>query len=168
MTDKQAQFVEEYLIDLNATKAAIRAGYSEDSAKGIAWELMQKPDIAAAIDKGKLERIARTRVTADRVVVELARIAFSDIRTFLSWSGRDIELKASEEISDDDAACIEEISENLNAQGMNAIKIKLHSKLRALELLGKHTGAFDLLEDDKKNLTINLNYSMDDKKEAAP
>jgi len=76
MTKKQKRFVEEYLIDLNATQAAIRAGYSPNSARQIADKNMSKHDIQAAIDKAMAERSKRTGANQDRVVQELAKIAF--------------------------------------------------------------------------------------------
>ena len=76
MTKKQKLFVEEYLIDLNATQAAIRAGYSPDTAKEIGCENLTKPNIRACIDREMAERSKRTGVNADRVVQELAKIAF--------------------------------------------------------------------------------------------
>lgn len=76
MTKKQKRFAEEYLIDLNATQAAIRAGYSPGTAKSIGSENLTKPDVQACIAKAMAERSKRTGVNADRVVTELAKIAF--------------------------------------------------------------------------------------------
>ncbi len=76
LTAKQQRFVEEYLIDLNATQAAIRAGYSPKTAYSIENELLNKPEIRARIDITLAERSKRTGVNADRVIQELARIAF--------------------------------------------------------------------------------------------
>ena len=79
LTEKQKRFVEEYLIDLNATQAAIRAGYKVDSARDIGCENLTKPNIAEAIEKALAERSRRTGINQDRVVQELARIAFVNI-----------------------------------------------------------------------------------------
>ena len=76
MTKKQKRFVEEYLIDLNATQAAIRAGYSPDTAKSIGSENLTKPDIRAAVDKAEAERSRRTGINQDRVIREIAKLAF--------------------------------------------------------------------------------------------
>lgn len=76
LTKKQKRFVEEYLIDLNATQAAIRAGYSPDTAKSIGCENLTKPDISAAISKAQAERSRRTGINQDRVIRELAKVAF--------------------------------------------------------------------------------------------
>lgn len=78
MTPKQQRFVEEYLIDLNATQAAIRAGYSEDTAHSIGHENLSKPEIASAIAERR-EKLALTAgVTQERIVAEYARMAFYD------------------------------------------------------------------------------------------
>ena len=79
MTKKQKRFVEEYLIDLNATQAAIRAGYSPHTAKDIGCENLAKPNIAAAISQAMAERSRRTGINQDRVLQELARIGFAKI-----------------------------------------------------------------------------------------
>ena len=76
MTAKQRRFVEEYLIDLNATQAAIRAGYKVESAQQMGSENLSKPVINAAIERAMAAQSRRTGVTADRVIRELARIAF--------------------------------------------------------------------------------------------
>ena len=78
MTNKQSRFVEEYLIDLNATQAAIRAGYSEKTAKSIGQENLTKPDIQECIQKQLDQRSERTEITADRVIQALADIAYTD------------------------------------------------------------------------------------------
>jgi phage terminase small subunit len=68
LTEKQRCFVDEYLVDLNATQAAIRAGYSEDSARSIGSENLQKPDVAEAIAAARKARADRTRIDADYVL----------------------------------------------------------------------------------------------------
>jgi phage terminase small subunit len=78
LTPKQAQFVVEYLIDLNATQAAIRAGYSPNTAREQASRLLDRPHVQAAIDAGKVGRSERTAITADRVLGEIASMAFYD------------------------------------------------------------------------------------------
>src|SRR5579875_2449812 len=85
LTPKQKRFVEEYLIDLNATQAAIRAGYSAKNADKIGSELLGKTRVAEAIQKAMDERSKRTEITADRVLQELARIAFDDIKNYLEF-----------------------------------------------------------------------------------
>lgn len=78
LTNKQERFIEEYLIDLNATQAAIRAGYSEKTAKSIGQENLTKPDIQECIQKRMDDQSARTEITGDRVLKALADIAYTD------------------------------------------------------------------------------------------
>lgn len=90
-TAKQAQFVAEYLIDLNATQAAIRAGYSAKTAGAVGHENLNKPEIASAVKTGMDARAQRTEITADRVMRELAKLGFSDIRKAVKWGSRFVE-----------------------------------------------------------------------------
>jgi len=160
LTAKQRAFVREYLIDLNATQAAVRAGYSEDTAYAIGAENLRKPQIAEAISAAMELRAKRTDITADRVLKELAKIGFSDIRKAVKWQsslineednpdGGDIaiiktivtnqvQLVSSEEIDDETAAAVSEISQN----STGGLKIKLHDKRAALVDIGKHLGMF--------------------------
>jgi phage terminase small subunit len=78
LTAKQARFAEEYLVDLNATQAAIRAGYSEATAHAIGHENLGKPEIADAIAAAQAERANRTQITADRVLAELGCLGLYD------------------------------------------------------------------------------------------
>src|SRR6476646_6459848 len=83
LTPKQARFVQEYLIDLNAAQAAIRAGYSAKTARVIGHENLTNPDIAAAIEKAMAERAERTRLTADWVVDELRKLAGANMADYM-------------------------------------------------------------------------------------
>ncbi len=80
LTDKQQRFVDEYLVDLNATQAAIRAGYSPDTAGAIGHENLKKPEISAAISVARKAQQERTGITADRVLLEIANVALADAR----------------------------------------------------------------------------------------
>jgi len=139
LSERQRKFVSEYLIHLNATKAAVRAGYSPRSAADIGHTLLRRhPAVMSAIAAAMAERERRTQVTADRIVTELARIAFADIRSFADWSKDGVELRPRSEISADDAAAIAEIYGVGSAGGRP--KLKLHDKRAALELLARHLG----------------------------
>jgi len=142
LTDKQKLFIKEYLIDLNATQAAIRAGYSKKNADKIGPELLGKTRIKEAIKKAMDKRSDRLDITADNVLKELAKIGFSDMRKFTKWGPEGIDLKKSGELSDEDAACVAEVSQSITGAG-GSIKFKLHDKKGALELLGKHLGIFN-------------------------
>lgn len=138
LTARQQAFVQEYLIDLNATQAAIRAGYSPSSAGESGCENLTNSKIKDEIDKAIAERSKRTGITADRVLRELARIAFSDTTRAVSVNSRgSVELMPTDLLSDDDRACISEISETTTKDG-GTIKLKFYDKLRALDILAKH------------------------------
>lgn len=79
MTDKQRRFAEEYLVDLNATQAAIRAGYSDKTANRIASENLSKPDIQQYISARQAEARARVEVTQEEILLQLKKIGLSDV-----------------------------------------------------------------------------------------
>ena len=103
LTPKQERFVTEYLVDLNATQAAVRAGYSAKTAHAIGPKLTTKPSIQAAIETAKAERSTRVHITQDRVLQELARIAFADPRKFYRDDGS---MKQPHELDEDTAATL--------------------------------------------------------------
>ena len=141
MNVKQKRFCAEYLVDLNATQAAIRAGYSPASAGSIGYELLKKPDIRARIDKGIAEQERRTGINADRVLRELGRIAFVSAPDLVNMD--DATLK--EGASADDLAAIASVKVKTIPGPMGdgfEREIRLADKLKALELIGKHLGMF--------------------------
>lgn len=150
MTNKQKRFIEEYLIDFNATQSAIRAGYSPKSAFIIGDENLKKPKIKGEIEKAIAERSRRTGISQDRVIQELARIAFVNFNDIVNENG---EIKT--DASADDLACVEsykvENGDSINGSSSKR-EVKLASKLKALELLGKHLGMFS----DKFDVNMNL------------
>lgn len=135
--EKHERFCQEYLIDLNATQAAIRAGYSEKSARTTAARMLANDNIASRVQELFGEREKRTGVTADRVVEELERLAFSDLRDAVEWGSSGVTLKESTELSRDAAAFVASVSE-----GKDGVTIKTHNKIAALKLLGEHLGLF--------------------------
>ena len=159
MTKKQKRFVEEYLIDLNATQAAIRAGYSPDTAGSIGAENLKKPEIKSRIDKAMAERSRRTGINQDRVLQELARIGFAKITDVVDPDTAEIRTDAS----DDDLACIQSIKIKPNEFGTER-EVKLYDKKAALVDLGKHLGLFkDKVElTGDMDLNITIDYGEDD------
>ena len=137
MTKKQKRFIEEYLIDLNATQAAIRAGYSPKTAKDIGCENLAKPNITDAIDKAMAERSRRTGINQDRILLELARIGLAKITDVVDPDTGKLLPNASE----DDLACIQSIKIKPNEFGTER-EVKLYDKKSALVDLGKHLGMF--------------------------
>lgn len=141
LTKKQQRFVEEYLIDLNAAQAAIRAGYSTDTAKEIGCENLTKPNIKASIDKALAERSKRTGVNADRVILELAKIAFVNPTDVINMD----EATVRGEANRDDTAAIASVKVKripTDDGDITEREVKIYDKIKALELLGKHMGMF--------------------------
>lgn len=138
MTKKQKLFVEEYLIDLNATQAAIRAGYSPDTAKEIGCENLTKPNIKALIDKAMAERSKRTGINQDRVLTELAKIGFAKITDVVDPETARIKPDATEE----DLACIQSIKIKPNEWGTER-EVKMYDKKSALVDIGRHLGMWN-------------------------
>ena len=136
LTPKQRRFVDEYLLDFNATAAMRRAGYRTDHRN--ARQLRQHPAIQAALAERFAERRAQSAELEARIVQELCRIAFADPRGLMRWGPEGVELVPSEELSPEQAAGVAEIS----AHKKIGIRLKKHDKIKALELLGRHIGMF--------------------------
>jgi phage terminase small subunit len=161
LTDKQKMFVLEYLVDLNATQAAIRAGYSKKTARFIATENLSKPYLQEAIQEAQKELAKKSGISPERVLAELAKIGFADIKQYLEYRtaksvvGHDevngepiidytqiIDVIDSSQV---DGSVISEVS--ISKDG--TFKFKLHDKMAALDKIGKHLGMFT----DKMELT---------------
>lgn len=163
LTAKQQAFVTEYLVDLNATQAAIRAGYSEKNADKIGSELLGKTGVAEAVQAALNERAKRTEITADRVIAELAAIAFADLTDVAAWSeDGELNMLASHQLSREASAAIKEVFsttstvtfDNGDERSTVYKKLKQHDKLKALELLGRHLGMFK--RDVDVNVTVGI------------
>lgn len=143
-SNKRAAFVREYLIDLNATAACLRAGYCKkkpENANKLGSQLMQVPEVALAIQKGMDERAKRTQITADDILRELALIARVDIAQAFTPKGR---LRNIHKIP-------KELRQSISSVDLSSGKFKLHDKIRALDLLGRHLKLFT------GDTTININ-----------
>lgn len=151
LTAKQQRFVDEYLIDLNATQAAIRAGYSTKTANEQGSQLLAKLSIQEAIGGAMAERSRRTGVSQDRVVQELAKIAFVKMTDIV-----DDQCRIKETATDDDLSCIELVKFKKTTGKVSGIEreVRIAPKLKALELLGKHLGMWN----DK----LDVNVAVDD------
>ena len=147
MTPKQERFVEEYLVDLNATQAAVRAGYSAATAEVQGPRLLGNVRVAAAIAETQAARSKRTAISADRVVAELAKIAFANMADYMQPNG-DSYLDFSA-LTRDQAAALQEVTveEFVKGRGedkrdVRRVKFKLADKRAALVDLGRHLGLF--------------------------
>ncbi len=176
LTDKQRRFCEEYIVDLNATQAAIRAEYSEKTAYSMGQRLLKKVEAQEYIKQLKEERAARTQIEADRVIYELSLIAFSnaadyaavvDEETYVEVDGNWIKL-----LDDDGNPVMRRtvkpvLTKDLTAEqkralavikkGRDGFEVKPYDKVRALELLGKHIGLFE----EKVNVNGTINNPME-------
>lgn len=148
MTKKQERFCEEYLVDLNATQAAIRSGYSPATAGAIGAENLQKPQIRARIDAAMAELSKRTGVNQERIIRELARVAFLNAPKVIDTKDATL----LEDAAEDDTAAIASVKVKTiptpDGDGVER-EVKFADKLKALELLGKHFGMFT----DKVSIT---------------
>ncbi|OIJ22013.1 hypothetical protein BKP45_04875 [Anaerobacillus alkalidiazotrophicus] len=146
LTPKQQRFIEEYLVDLNGSAAAVRAGYSIKTSRVIAAELLTKPNIQAAIKEQMDAAAMRNQVTVDDIVQQLAKIAFADIKDFVSWDEQgNVQVKAAAEV---DGTVISEIS-SIDTQNGKNFKFRRNDQLKALELLSRHLGMLI----DRKEIT---------------
>lgn len=134
MTDKQQRFCEEYMIDLNATQAAIRAGYSPQTAEQIGYQLLQKTSVFNEIARLQAAQSIRTGITADRILREYARIAFASLPAVADEYGA---LQA--DLSPDDAAAIQSVKVKVTDSSIEK-EVKLYDKLHALDVIAKHLG----------------------------
>jgi phage terminase small subunit len=169
LTKKQSTFIEEYLVDLNATQAAVRAGYSKRTAKVMGCENLSKPNIQNAIHAAMNERSKRTGITVDRVLEEIAKIGFADIREIFTAGDN---FRSIADLPDDIAAAVQSIEVVVRPPGLAGddgfkegelvYKIRLSDKLKGLELLGKHLGMFNSKTAPQRTVIMNLNYGTGD------
>lgn len=141
MTPKRERFIEEYLIDLNETQAAIRAGYSSKSAYSIGQHLLKNVEVKSRVDKAIADRSRRTGINQDRVLRELARLAFVNLAAVVDTDTATIKPDASP----DDTAAISYVRIRIiPGAGGNGVEreIRFYEKTKALELLGRHLGMF--------------------------
>lgn len=152
LSHKQERFVAEYLVDLNATQAAIRAGYSAKTAQEQASRLLSNVMISRLVAEKGREHAASTGLTIERVLKEAQRLAFFDIRKLVDKEGNPIPIN---ELDDDTAAAIQglelasERSRDENGTETTVRKYKVADKNSALERLFKHLGLFE--RDNKQS-----------------
>lgn len=170
MTERQKKFCNEYLIDLNVTQAAIRAGYTAKYADKRAYGLLDKPEIKEYIEKRMQAREKRTEITQDMVLKELAAIAFTDGSKYAKVieknaydekgnpvinpeTGEILRYKAIAFKNTDELTDIEKKAISGIHKGKDGMRVETYDKLKALELLGKHLGMFK----DKVELSGSIN-----------
>ncbi len=163
LTPKQAAFVLEYMVDLNATQAAIRAGYSEKTAGVIAGQNLGKLEIQEAIQARRLELAAKIEVTQERIAAEYARLGFADMATYASWGAGGATLRESNELPEGASLAVAEVSQTITKDG-GTIRFKLHDKKGSLDSLAKLLGYFPgdgvtvNVDNREVNFTIGRGY----------
>jgi phage terminase small subunit len=163
LSQKQERFVEEYMVDSCGKQAAIRAGYSPKTAHQQASRMVHKSGpVKDEIDRRRADLSIRTGISAERVLKEYARIAFSQINDIIGWApGRGMTMVPSDELSADDAACIAELNEvetiipSKKGEPIKKIQrtIKLHPKGPALDKLAQHLG---ICKEEKRKVEVDL------------
>lgn len=144
---QQDKFVREYLVDLNATQAAIRAGYSPKTAESQASRLLRNVKVAAAVEEALEERQKRTEITQDRVLKELSRIAFSNITDYVLTDEGQVQL--AEAAHPEAMRAVSSIKRKTRTFGtgeqtqtVHEVELKLWDKPNPLKLAGRHVGLF--------------------------
>ena len=150
MNAREEKFCEEYMVDLNATAAAIRAGYSGKTARKAACWIdkdsgQKKPALCARVNELRAKQSKRTGITADRVLRELAAVAFADLSGLVDADGG-----IDRESDPQSARAISSIKVSSGDNGTST-EIRMSDKNKALELLGKHLGLFT----DQVNVSVS-------------
>lgn len=168
LTDMQAAFVAHYVICLDATKAAKKAGYSEKTAGNQGSALLGNPGVRAEIERRMKSRAKRLEITGENVLRELARIGFSDLRNVADWHpDTGVTVRPADDVDEDSAAAISEVSETRQVirgrggdESVNSkIKVKLHDKVKALDLIGRHIGLWNAMPDQGQQVTVTMSYN---------
>ena len=159
MTAKNEQFCREFMIDMNATQAAIRCGYSPKTANVQASRLLTKPHIKDRIQELKLELQKETGISAIKVITELAKIGFSNIQGYIAGGNLISDIS---EVTEDQGAAVASIKTTIVGSGKTKrqeVSIKLHDKVSALEKLGRHLGIFESDNSQRKPI---INVAIDE------
>ncbi|MFJ1253352.1 terminase small subunit [Cupriavidus sp. CuC1] len=149
LTPKQERFVAEYLADSNATQAALRAGYAKGSAHVTAARMLASPLIKAAIDAKMGRLLNKLEITAERVLLERARLAFLDPRKLVDAKGKPLGIH---QLDDDTAAAVA----GFEAERGKITKLKLSDKAASLTALEKHLGLYREEGGPRPALQIHL------------
>lgn len=158
LSKEHERFVDEYLIDLNATRAYadVYPESSYESARRLGSLLLTNVDVQAAIAEAKQVRSERTHITQDRVLLEIARLAFNDPRRAFDASGN---LLPVQQWPDEVAAAVSSIKVKRVMEGENQVEvseIKFWDKGKQIEIAGKHLGIFEKDNKQKAALTVKL------------
>ena len=157
LNERERLFCLEYIKDLNGVQAAKRAGYAEAGAGVQATRLLKKANVASYIGELKEARNKRLEIDADTVIKELAKIGLADIADYVDISSSGVKIKDFKKIKH--TSVVSSVSET-TYEDKTTVTLKMHDKVKALELLGKHTGIFDdagkAKPNEDKNVTVNI------------
>lgn len=155
LSAKQQRFVDEYCVDFNGKQAAIRAGYSVKTANEQAARLLTNVNVKRALEEKRAEIAEESKLKASDVIDELRKIAFSDITQVMSFSASKAKIKSSRKLSEDAKKIVASVS-----QTRAGLTVKLHDKVKALELLGRYLNIFtDRVEVEGRGLGLILNMN---------
>ena len=151
LTDKQKRFVEEYLICLNATEAAIKAGYSKKTAYSQGQRLLKNVEVQKVVSEKQNKLQDKLEVTQERVIAEYAKVAFSQLPGIIHYKDGSITIENFDKLTNEQKACIKKFKfttvYEIGADGepvpINKVTIDLHDKLKALDSLARHLGMFN-------------------------
>lgn len=161
LTEKEEKFCQEYLIDLNATQAAIRSGYSKKTSHSIGHENLKKPEIASRISNLRKGLIEKTGITQERVLLELTRMGLSDIKKYYTQG---FQLTDITELPDDLSAAIQSVkTTTLEGEfgSKTTVEFKLHDKKGSLDMIAKHLGFYEQ-HNNQKNKGNKAVYKLPD------
>jgi phage terminase small subunit len=150
LTPKQEKFCQEYAIDLNATQAAIRAGYSAKTAGRIGGENVQKPEIHARLAELRADQSIRTQITADEILQQYADIARFRIEDLMTFDGKNAKYKPMTDWSKSAKVAVNSVKQKTTTRTdkdgavteYSEIEFKTDDRQKALDSLGKHLGLF--------------------------
>ncbi|NKL37482.1 terminase small subunit [Rhizobium leguminosarum bv. viciae] len=170
LTDKQSRFVAEYLVDLNATQAAIRAGYSRTTAQQQGSRLLLNVVVKAAIAERQQKVAEKLEITQEMIAAELAKIGFANMLDYVSIDADGDPYVSLGGMTRDQAAAVAEITvedfkdgRGEDARDVRKVKFKLHDKKAALVDLGKHLGMFKDQVEHTGNITVEVVRFSDEK-----
>lgn len=165
MLDQHKRFADKYFETLNASKSAIYAGFSEDTARQEGWRLLQREDVQARLDELRKELDAKTGISQQKVLQEIAKIAFADIRNYYRGDNQLIPVC---DLDDNEAAALSSLKtfEEFTRDGEligTSKEIKLYDKLAGLEKLARHLGLYQK-DNEQSKAAIQINIDKNDAK----
>jgi phage terminase small subunit len=156
INEKNKRFGDEYLIDFNATQAAIRAGYSKKTAYSIGQRLLKNVELQRYMKEKRDKIVSKLEISAERTLLEISRLAYQDVRMFYDEEGNLIPIH---ELSDEAAAVVAGMDiEEIKQEGITVgylRKIKRFDKIKPLEMLGRYQGIFKEDNGQKEGVTVN-------------